>query len=1068
MKTLIQLPGDGNCLYNAILIGYVNANAGQYPLINGVEVRTQQHLRELVQQHYQQKLDAGDENLITCLKGMLVDIIQLKSFGGFSKSRYLRTKLEKIRSQYDASPENIVNDEMFFNEYVNQDLIQLYIDSITLIWGGWQEAMILSELLEINIRLSNQGVPKDKEIEVLYVGGNHYNVHVSRPHNDKVLTLIATIGGQEKEHNSSLKEDQISIISSLSDYKAHLLLQIIFNKREAERINKDTIITDAEICYAIVYIEKMYKIGENKNNLISPTSLKGSYTADNNSTDEDHFLKPTKLVDIFATQVTESTDKKHPLTSEEKYQLYYDDTSSEEGEQEKIESSSLDTIEEALSTTRGNFKGISEIDLTLSFLAHEFGIRLLKSKEVGKYYYPLKAAYLAKNKVLSDTHIKDCIKGAIRATIKELYQKTYKKVLKANKQLIESMIADGIANKRNFIRGVKKDINKIFSVLEKFKLPVKHIATTQNELVKVLYSVYEHSGVIFSPGESQDNTKTVFSTAKISKILEYSQTLSPQSIEKEASDRLSAQKSRKNLVTVAQEWENDLDNSKQKYSVTSSFMNTLQSKLLLMLKEAYKEHDTYRETLPSSFEISLVTGDNIAKFFAHIRLTTRSAIRMIKNFDDHQNILEDELETMTRSFSFIGLENKGVEKQTIYKRTGSRSDFVEIGKISNSGSYESIGIIIEKLTDNLKVNDIKVAEWVIKTLRGKAQVFSDELALKKSKRMPFEKFVNSLVHLLFGTEVVRNPASMIIHYMILELIIGNKMTWKDAFSGTMPMSIKEAVPASRTLHNKYQTSLEYSYDNAKDGEGTEGKVRELVTKEASIFKNWLSIKGIKVKKATPISEIIALLSRECFSWYGIEVRSKQLMVDMLLQICYYELSENELNDLSMNQLRTLDKIVSDIDVDDFLRLHENGKVLSILDIIKMYEESDKKFTDLSEENVIDFYKQLQVWETDITFDDICQIYDTSTDKLWDLIDNEKEHNLIEDHGLQIVSDIYDAINAQCEGNEIDYTGYSEDGIYDRVRNTLSDVTNESNSDESNGSNEDILSSDSYSYQSILF
>ena len=44
MNTLIQLPGNGDCLYNAILIGYVNAHAGQYPIINGVEVRTQQHL----------------------------------------------------------------------------------------------------------------------------------------------------------------------------------------------------------------------------------------------------------------------------------------------------------------------------------------------------------------------------------------------------------------------------------------------------------------------------------------------------------------------------------------------------------------------------------------------------------------------------------------------------------------------------------------------------------------------------------------------------------------------------------------------------------------------------------------------------------------------------------------------------------------------------------------------------------------------------------------------------------------------------------------------------------------
>jgi hypothetical protein len=48
-----------------------------------------------VQQHYQQKLDAGDETLTACLKGMLIDIIKLKIFSGFSKSRLLKKNAKR-------------------------------------------------------------------------------------------------------------------------------------------------------------------------------------------------------------------------------------------------------------------------------------------------------------------------------------------------------------------------------------------------------------------------------------------------------------------------------------------------------------------------------------------------------------------------------------------------------------------------------------------------------------------------------------------------------------------------------------------------------------------------------------------------------------------------------------------------------------------------------------------------------------------------------------------------------------------------------------------------------------
>jgi hypothetical protein len=184
------------------------------------------------------------------------------------------------------------------------------------------------------------------------------------------------------------------------------------------------------------------------------------------------------------------------------------------------------------------------------------------------------------------------------------------------------------------------------------------------------------------------------------------------------------------------------------------------------------------------------------------------------------------------------------------------------------------------------------------------------------------------------------------------------------------------------------------------------------------------------------------------------------MINILLEIYNYEISEDELNYMSMNQLRIFEEMSYNIDIDDLLRLHENGDLLSILEIIEMYKKSEERFTDLSAKKVIDFYKQLKDWNEEVSFEDICEIYDNFQDKLWDLIDNEKYDHLIEDYGLQEVSATYDDIYTECGGNKEDYTGYnSEDGeeynIYHRVYNKLSAKKNESNSDESqDGSSED--------------
>ena len=476
MKTLIQIPGDGNCLFNAILIGYLNAHDSQYPTINGVEIRTQEQLRKAVQKHYLKILTGNNhelrQELLQGLRNELSDAILLNNFQGFYANNDLLVQLQDIRNQLDMEPDEGLR-AIILLEHINEDLISNYVLSLNAIWGGDQEINILRNILNTKIRLSGHGNPQENEIELKYVGGHHYHVYVNDPNNNEVSVLIRAIGGSPILDESLLTEEQLLKTLTLSDYQFHLFLQIIFNKREAEQRDINASITDEEVNYAIDFLVLCSKeVTTNQSTIRNGKQIPMSPIVDINirdigdshdsqATGASEFLENTRLFQTplgktkinldFSEQIDEiTTTLRRTGLEDEGYYTDFDDSSGDEAD------------EKARSYTINIKKQFNNY----SFLTHAFGIKLLWSPEVRGFYRALKKKLL-RNDVEITKKTKWPIYEALYSSIKKIIQNEgfIKKFLEDQSELIIDLENILLAN----VKAIKEKHNskkKIFKILD--------------------------------------------------------------------------------------------------------------------------------------------------------------------------------------------------------------------------------------------------------------------------------------------------------------------------------------------------------------------------------------------------------------------------------------------------------------------------------------------------------------------------------------------------------------------------------------------------------------------------
>ncbi len=219
------------------------------------------------------------------------------------------------------------------------------------------------------------------------------------------------------------------------------------------------------------------------------------------------------------------------------------------------------------------------------------------------------------------------------------------------------------------------------------------------------------------------------------------------------------------------------------------------AKFFVVLQEKMKNiSEEYRPFLD---EWHTFEAKNSIEFLANLRLSNRSQIRKIRNYINVP--LQKDLALSTRNAGFSTIQTKdtwhsrwefGKSNRIQYQQKLILSD--EPGRldwVDNNGSYQNIYLNLEiyKNRSSGIITDSQIAIWVREILK------CENLPLNEGKLMQSTKLsagdLNSLkrelaglTFLLFGCEVMRNPASLILHNMMLDLIIDEKLTWKDVLN----------------------------------------------------------------------------------------------------------------------------------------------------------------------------------------------------------------------------------------------------------------------------------------------
>lgn len=146
-------------------------------------------------------------------------------------------------------------------------------------------------------------------------------------------------------------------------------------------------------------------------------------------------------------------------------------------------------------------------------------------------------------------------------------------------------------------------------------------------------------------------------------------------------------------------------------------------------------------------------------------------------------------------------------------------------------------------------------------------------------------FISELTYLLFFCEASRNPASFVIHQMMLDLIIHNPVNrnWHWAFiqssdmfgGGAMPMSIGNAVKFSGHINMSLAPYMPFPYIYGGDCEQNDDGIKPLVSKSLFIVHEWFQIHHPHVDTSTVDIATLSKLINET-KWYTLPKHDPQV------------------------------------------------------------------------------------------------------------------------------------------------------------------------------------------------
>lgn len=133
----------------------------------------------------------------------------------------------------------------------------------------------------------------------------------------------------------------------------------------------------------------------------------------------------------------------------------------------------------------------------------------------------------------------------------------------------------------------------------------------------------------------------------------------------------------------------------------------------------------------------------------------------------------------------------------------------------------------------------------------------------------------TLWYLLFGCEVIKNPAALIHHNMALDLIEAEQLNWED-LAENAPMLGGGAIQKAMALNEHYAKFMPHPYSY----QTTYNFPRKdlLVGREAEITKKWLKLKCVEVEYTEQdiAAEKIWSLIMESFENWGLDAVKQSL------------------------------------------------------------------------------------------------------------------------------------------------------------------------------------------------
>lgn len=737
-----------------------------------------------------------------------------------------------------------------------------------------------------------------------------------------------------------------------------------------------------------------------------------------------------------------------------KYQFYYDDSSSEDEESSRVDSYNYYQIKDNSSDThrnlterlvQSNLDVPSQLDIKLSFITHEIGIRLLKSTEVTEKYFPLKRNYLGNNIVPEKTNLKSFIQEVLLSNIQKIGINS-----DAAKESITKAVEDLMKNPRKILKSMSlEDTCTPFSYSRYFELPTTEIAITAETVLLELCAIHADFSKEDKTITRKEKNKSSYKANHYNEVYNYQPKNRVQELLKQKilnlETKITVREFIKSILTnsdAIQEIQCAMDPAYLKFDLE------VQHNICEKLKTFNQQYHTKRTALPKFWAHELNDGwETPTDLLAVGRLMTTSLKRAYKNAQEHTSILLSNEVTFTRKISLSEIDV--VEIQKLYKNTGARSDKVTIETQGKSASYYEIALTMENLKLKLNIEDSDIARWIRDTLHGQAKgdydIFDEGnwyvCTEDQSEKKDIAEFISTVTYLLFQTEVFRNPSSLIIHQMMLDLIIDEKLTFMAVFTngavsgGYMPMSQKKidkpemgVVDVSRLINAFYKTSMKYSYDKAKaepiKTQETSDYFKSFIFKEVFIIKNWLLHKhGIAIGDKVSFADYLVKLCASCNEWWGINIEGRNFLIDKILTA--YDLDEIEgIECLSVDELIKLETI-ADNNREAFLDLlREEINASEILEL-----ENKRMLEDIASDG-ISLALKASTDEELVTLRDIIDLYNKDKTLFWCLV-KDPDH-LIGKHGFQEAKERIEKISQRNQNyrNDSDYEAGNTDPDYD--------------------------------------